>query len=298
MSSIVQPTDKYNYDQMAADLQELENNYPFLSVGSVGQSVQERELYVVRLGTGEREVFYHGAIHANEWITALLLMQFIEDYAKAYQKNTSLAGYSIQDLYNQVTVWVMPMANPDGVQLVTKGIAADDAFYDLVVGANEGLADFSRWKANIRGVDLNAQFPANWEEEAARSGLTGPHYRDYTGPYPFSEPESKAMGNFTYAHNLRLILAIHSQGEVIYWGYRGLEPEVSRTIVDNMSRVSGYQPVQNAGSDAGYRDWFIQDWRRPGFTVEVGRGVNPLPISQFDAIYNNLLPILLYAAVA
>lgn len=295
--AIVNPVDQYGYDEMVSQLQQLGNKYSFLNVQSIGQSVEGRELYMVRLGTGTREVFYHGAIHANEWLTALLLMKFIEDYAEAYNSGTNLNGYDIKKLFTQVTIWVMPMANPDGVQLVTEGIDPSNQYYQTVLAANNGSRDFSRWKANIRGVDLNDQFPAFWEEEVAR-GPGKPSYRDYPGPYAFSEPESKAMGNFTYNHDFRLVVAVHSQGEVIYWGYRGYEPEVSRTIVETMAEVSGYQPIQYVESDAGYRDWFIYEWRRPGFTVEVGSGVNPLPISQFNPIYNNLLPILLYAAVA
>ncbi|MCG8641348.1 MAG: LysM peptidoglycan-binding domain-containing protein [Desulfobacterales bacterium] len=295
---IVTPVDPYGYDEMVADIQQLQETYPFLNFQSVGTSVEGRNLYVVRLGEGPREVHYQGAIHANEWITALSLMTFIEDYARAYTENTNLNGYNIQDLYQQVRIWVMPMANPDGVELVTKGISPNNPYYNTVLTANDGSTDFNRWKANIRGVDLNDQFPAFWEEEKARTVVDRPYYRDYPGPYPFSEPESKAMGNFTYSHNFRLIVAVHSQGEVIYWGYRGFEPPVSRIIVENMARVSGYQPIQYVLSDAGYRDWFILDWRRPGFTVEVGSGVNPLPVSQLPQIYSKLRPILLYAAVA
>ncbi|MTI81747.1 MAG: LysM peptidoglycan-binding domain-containing protein [Firmicutes bacterium] len=294
---IVTPQPQYGYDEMVADIGQLTSTYPFLEVQSIGESVLGRELYVFKLGNGDREVFYHGAIHANEWITALLLMEFVEDYAEAYQEDNTLLGYDIRDLYNQVTIWVMPMANPDGVELVTEGISPENPYYELVLDANLGSTDFSRWKANIRGVDLNNQFPAFWELEAA-SGPDEPYYRDYAGPYAFSEPEAQAMGNFTYSHDFRLVLAIHTQGEVIYWGYRGYEPEISRTIVETMAEVSGYLPVQYVKSDAGYRDWFIQDWRRPGFTVEAGRGTNPLPISQFSEMYREVLPILLYGAVA
>lgn len=295
---IVEPTGTYSYDEMVADINELQATYPFINFVPVGQSVQGRNLYVVRLGVGPKEVHYQGAIHANEWITAAALMKFIEDYAIAYSTNTPLDGYNIQDLYNQTKIWVMPMSNPDGVQLVTKGISPGDPLYDSVLTANDGSTDFSRWRANIRGVDLNDQFPAFWEEEKARSPVTRPYYQGYPGPFPFSEPESKAIGDFTYSHNFRLIVSVHTQGGVIFWGYRGFEPAESQVIAQTMSNITGYQPVQYVDSDAGYRDWFILDWRRPGFTVEVGQGVNPLPISQLPQIYSKLRPLLLYSAVA
>ena len=119
---------------------------------------------------------------------------------------------------------------------------------------------------------------------------TGP--RGYASPSPLSEPEASAMAELTRAHNFGLVIAFHSQGEVIYWGYGGHEPPVSEGIVGRFASVSGYQPIRYAGSGAGYKDWFIQEFGRPGFTVEVGRGVNPLPVSQFEGIWQAAEPIM------
>ena len=54
--------------------------------------------------------------------------------------------------------------------------------------------------------------------------------------------------------------------------------------------------VPYASGFAGYKDWFIQEFHRPGYTIEVGQGVNPLPLDQFDTIYRDNLPILVIAA--
>ncbi|KOS61133.1 hypothetical protein AN161_19325 [Lysinibacillus sp. FJAT-14222] len=78
-------------------------------------------------------------------------------------------------------------------------------------------------------------------------------------------------------------------------GFENLEPPESEILVNEFSRVSGYEPIKSAGSYAGYKDWFIQDFRRPGFTVELGSGTNPLPLSQFDDIYEETLGIFLAA---
>ena len=62
--------------------------------------------------------------------------------------------------------------------------------------------------------------------------------------------------------------------------------------------ASGYtlEATPYESAFAGYKDWFIQNFRRPGYTIEAGRGENPLPISQFREIYSDCLPILLIAA--
>jgi g-D-glutamyl-meso-diaminopimelate peptidase len=66
-----------------------------------------------------------------------------------------------------------------------------------------------------------------------------------------------------------------------------------------MARVSGYTlaDAPYSSSFAGYKDWFIKLYRRPGYTIEVGRGENPLPLSQFDEIYRDNLGILIVAAL-
>ena len=106
------------------------------------------------------------------------------------------------------------------------------------------------------------------------------------------------MANFTDRQNFRLILAYHTQGEIIFWKYLDYEPENSRQIARRFSEVSGYavEETPYASGFAGYKDWFIQYFRKPGFTIEVGQGENPLPIEQFPEIYRDNLGILVTAA--
>ena len=152
------------------------------------------------------------------------------------------------------------------------------------------------------GVDLNLQFPAGWEnarEIKYSQGFTSPAPRDFVGFGPLTEPEALAVYNFTLSHNFRLILAYHSQGEVIYWQFQNYNPPRSFEIGQRFSEVSGYslEDTPFNSSFAGFKDWFIQSYNRPGYTVEVGLGTNPLPISQFDKIYADNLGILTLGAV-
>jgi g-D-glutamyl-meso-diaminopimelate peptidase len=101
------------------------------------------------------------------------------------------------------------------------------------------------------------------------------------------------MAELTRRRNFSRVIAFHTQGQEMYWGFENQEPPESEVLVNEFSRVSGYEPVKTIESYAGYKDWFIQDWRRPGFTIELGHGVNPLPISQFDEIYQKTLGIFL-----
>src|SRR5699024_7554812 len=122
---------------------------------------------------------------------------------------------------------------------------------------------------------------------------SSPQPRDFPGYAPLTEPESIAMAELTGNRNFQRVNTFHTQGEVIYWGYEGLEPPESELIVHENARVSGYEPIRYIDSYAGFKDWFIQVYRRPGFTVELGTGINPLPISQFNEIYEETLGIML-----
>lgn len=299
----VVPTDvDFTYDVLMRSVQGLKARYPFLQVGSAGSSVLGRNLYTLRLGTGPKQVFYNAAHHALEWITSPVLMKFAEDFLKAYAFGGTLAGYNPRELWQQVSIFLVPMVNPDGIDLVINGVQPYNPFYQDLIRWNNGSTDFSKdWEANVRGVDLNHNYDAAWEQSKqaeAALGITGPGPTRYSGPSPVSEPETRAMVRFTNRHDFRLVLAYHSQGRVIYWNFMDMAPPEARVIGENLSQISGYTLDQATGvaSYAGYKDWFIQQYRRPGYTIEVGIGTNPLPISQFDQIYSENLPMLLYAA--
>lgn len=289
---LVNGKQRYTYATMMNDINRLVGVYPFLRRRSIGNSVLNKPIPELLIGKGSKQIHYNASFHANEWITTSITMTFINDYVLALTNQGALRGRSVLPLYGQTTLSVVPMVNPDGVDLVLNGPPEQAPWNERVVQINGGSRDFTGWKANIRGVDLNDQFPAKWEIERERNPKQ-PGPRDYGGEKPLSEPEAIAMAELTKDRNFARVLAFHTQGEVIYWGFDNLEPPEAKTIVEEFARVSGYEPVKTIESYAGYKDWFIQDWRRPGYTVELGRGINPLPLSQFDSIYQKSLGIYL-----
>ncbi|OCT12730.1 peptidase M14 [Paenibacillus pectinilyticus] len=286
----------YGYEALGEELNRLSKIYPFLQIASIGQSVMGRSLHALRIGHGSKEIHFNAAMHANEWITAPLLMQFVEDLACSYARGTAWQGRNVRRILSEYSLWVVPMVNPDGVELVLSGLPPEEhPFREALVAWNQGSLSFLNWKANIRGVDLNDQFPAHWEEEKLRREHDGPGERDYGGEVPLSEPEAAALARFTEFHDFELVVALHTQGREIYWNYRDYEPEDAETFAHKLALASGYEAVKLTGSDAGYKDWFIQQYRKPGYTVEVGYGVNPLPVETFASLYEELVPILLTA---
>ena len=283
-------------------LTQLGRAYPFLEIEQLARSAYGRPLWAVTIGEGERRVLYSAAHHANEWLTATVLLKFIEDYAEALQNDGEIGGIQARALYQTASISLVPLVNPDGVDLVTG--AATEAERD---NARE-LAEFypntpfpEGWKANLEGVDLNLQYPAGWlmaREIKFSQGYTRPGPRDYVGRAPLSQIEAQALSDFTERIDPALVIAWHSQGQVIYWQYGGIEVPGARELAERFADLSGYalEDTPYNSSFAGYKDWFIQSYRRPGFTIEVGTGENPLPVEQFGEIYAASLPILLEGA--
>ena len=126
------PTDQnYGYFILRQNILLLNCAYPFLNVQIVGNSVLGKNIYVIKLGKGSKKVFYSASLHANEWITSVLLMKFVEDYCVAYDNNSTLYGYSVKDLFNNASIYIMPMVNPDGVDLVTGFLSPNSLAFEL-----------------------------------------------------------------------------------------------------------------------------------------------------------------------
>ena len=297
---IVEATAPYTSSRNREEIAALHARYPFIETGSIGRSVMGREILYLKIGNGGTEVCYSASFHANESITTPILLRFAEEYGMAYESGGTILGVSAKELYDRYTLFLIPMVNPDGVDLVN-GALREGNYYKQAqsIAADYPAIPFPQgWKANIEGIDLNLQFPAGWENARTikfAQGYTDPAPRDYVGSAPLVAPESVAVYEFTRAHEFALILAYHTQGEVIYWKYLDYDPPRSYEIALYFGEVSGYavETTPAESGYAGYKDWFIQDYDRPGYTIEVGLGENPLPMTQFEAIYTVNRGILL-----
>ena len=272
----------YTYYKMKKDLIRLENKYG-LSYFSIGKSVKNREIFAFCLGKGDSTIIVNGGHHGLEWITSLLLMRFAEDYLESLANGSLLCGINVNNVYKGAKIYIIPMVNPDGIEMSLSGIEK-----------------YRDWQANARGVDLNHNYDyCFWhqKEELLKLGINGPNKTRYGGEFPLSEPESHALAIFTEKICPRLVIAYHSQGEVIYYKNGNVALSDSKRIVKKFSQLSGYMPDETEGiaSYGGYKDWFIDKFKKPGFTIEVGIGKNPLPITAIGDIINKNYEIILSA---
>ena len=276
----------------------LAARYPSLRQERIGQSALGRPIYALTAGDGPRRSIFTAAHHANEWITAPLTAKYAETLMAL-----RVYGVPAEEILFRARISFVPMVNPDGVDLVTGALGEPyrSRAEDIARGWPE-IPFPSGWKANLEGVDLNLQYPAGWETARsikAAQGFDRPAPRDYVGPAPLSAPESAALAAFTEALDPDLVLAYHTQGEVIYWQFMDSAPPGSRELGLRLAAASGYalgeEPYDS--SFAGYKDWFLQDFDRPGYTVEAGSGENPLPLSDFDSLWEANVGLMTLAAL-
>ena len=283
----------------------LVERYPFCRTELLGSTVFQRPLRTLVIGTGRRKVLYTAAHHANEWITALVLLKYAEDLAEAIQTDGEIGGIRARQIAETATIYMLPMVNPDGVDLVVGAIREGDIGYAIARRISQDYPQIpfpDGWKANLLGTDLNLNYPAGWlmaREIKAAQGFIFPAPRDFVGRAPLNQLETQALAGYTEYLDPALVLAYHSQGEEIYWQFGNYEIPGARELGEQFAEASGYTLAETpyASSFAGYKDWFIQQFRRPGYTIEVGRGENPLPLSQFAEIYRDNVGILTIAAM-
>lgn len=286
-------------------IMELVQAYPFCRTELLTRTAFDRPVRTLVIGQGERKVIYTAAHHANEWITALVLLRFAEELAQAISEGGAVGGVPAQTISETATIYMIPMVDPDGVDLVTGAIRPGELQYETarVLADRYPQIPFPEgWKANLMGVDLNLQYPAGWlqaREIKFSQGYTRPGPRDFVGRAPLAQLESRALAGYTEFIDPALVLAYHSQGKEIYWQFRDYEVPGARELGEEFARLSGYTLAETPyeSSFAGYKDWFIQLFRRPGYTIEVGSGENPLPLDQFEEIYRDNLGILTTAAI-
>ncbi|HEX2948024.1 MAG TPA: M14 family zinc carboxypeptidase, partial [Armatimonadota bacterium] len=297
---IVKPQQVYSPTQMLADAEDLQRCYPdLITVTSIGQSREGRPLIAIRLGRGTIPITLNGAHHGREWITSALLMDMIDHYALAYYRGELIDGFDPVALLNQASIWIVPMVNPDGVAITQQGAPAVADSISLMK-LNHGSMDFSSWKSNARGVDLNRQYAADWQHIDNPAPSPGPSM--YKGIAPLTEPEVIAMQQFALSQPFRIHAAFHAAGEVIFWHFhqQGALYARSLQIARRLHLLTGYRLVgpQQHESGGGYKDWVVTSLHVPAYTFEVGTmsRQQAVPLAEYPRIWRQMQSVGLLLA--
>lgn len=267
----------YTHEKLIKDLNTLTQRYPIIKMTDIGHSVMGRNIPALKLGKGNIKLLYVGTHHGLESITSALLVKFAGELCRQLESNIMIYGISPRYIYETRSVYMIPMLNPDGVELGTQ--------------------------ANANGVDLNHNYNAGFEEYKKiekKLGIEGPAPTRYSGKYPESEPETRSICSFIRSHlPFRQLFTLHTQGGEIYSGYNGYEPKNSLRTARALARYSGYRHTvpEGTASYGGLKDWYVKEFDLPAYTIECGRGKNPLPINQLCCIYTTLRKMLFHSLI-
>lgn len=277
----------------------LSEEYSFIRLSYIGTSVMGRPIPIVVLGDedAKRGVLYVSTHHATENICTSVMLDFIEDYASSLQEGKFVYGINLRVLHKMRKIHIVPMLNPDGVEYRLHGLSEDNPLRDRLLSCNGG-SDFSHWNSNGRGVDLNHNYDAYFDEYKVIEKENNISYgrTRFSGEAPESEPETSALANYIRFHISKLdgILTFHTQGEEIYYKSRGKQIKRASYLAEAISRFTKYKISEAEGlsSFGGLTDWFIKEFDKPSFTLECGKGDNPLDISSEWDIYCRLRELM------
>lgn len=286
-------------EEMQKYIQDFCGKYAFFDYLSLGKSILGKEIPLIRIGSGESAVLYVGAHHGSEHITAALLLKFIDDFGKNTLAKKQPYKINLDYLRTVRTIFIVPMLNPDGVDLAINGLSADNILRDRLIKMNGG-EDFTHWQANARGVDLNHNYDSGfgaYKQIEAERGISDGAPTRYSGQYAESEPESAALAGFLRQTNIKMILTLHTQGQEIYYTAGDRELLHSRAVGRKISAMTGYKLAKPEGLAAygGLTDYAVEKLGVPSYTIECGIGKNPLPMSDFCGIYVRIRELLFNA---
>ncbi len=292
----------YSYSDLCEDLEALKTAYPGkLDYKELAVTADGRKVFAVVAGNpdADRAIIIQAGIHAREYMTSQLVMNQLEFYL-AYADEGDYGQRNAGAMLDEVAVWIVPMANPDGIAISQYGmdgirevsIRSDvQEWYrrDRASGATiYTFADYLKyWKANARGVDLNRNFDYGFREYV---GAAEPGAQKYKGSAAGSEAETAALVRLTEEVKPVLTISYHATGSVIYWDYgqTGELRERCESMVKKISQVNGNE-IRYASSDkqdaAGYGDWCVMSKGIPSATIEIGVGTAPLGISEYSDIW-------------
>jgi len=316
------------YDYLAEDIferiHELEEKYPeIIEVVEYGRSIDDRPLYAIRMTAGVEEFmkdpehnikrthyYIDGGNHSRETVNPSLVLRMVEEYARDFYGEENIKGFDLEKILKDSVLHFLPLPFPDGYNLAKVGLDGVQTEAGLKAIKSVPDTNYSNYKANLRGVDLNRNYPAwvfdtdtrKWVDLRKKNPgrVTAPTGELYGGPKGASEPEVKYKNEYILKYDFRQFTTFHSRGEVIFW-HKFYMPKVyndqAREMAKVVNKVNGYRI---GGHSVGGRSGYFSDFTagmtlKPTITVETTPGGSTLPSKRsfYSKVYKEirLLPL-------
>lgn len=280
----------------------IRNSCPKVRVFGIGKSLLSRPITAAAIGNVRQNhaTLFTAGFHGQEWLTTLLMIRFLDDLANHINNPCGFFGADVKKALCQSGLVIVPLVNPDGVEIAVNGAKTAGVYSGSVEKMLERYG--GKWQANAAGIDINHNFNAGFSELKKierENGIDSPGPGKYGGERAHSEPETRAIVKLCSSFWFKRAFAFHSQGEEIFYSYGEHTPARSLLLCRMLCALCGYTPAVADGTAAhgGFKDYFINFYHRPAFTVEIGKGENPLPIEDLEPIYSRLCEMMLTAVI-
>lgn len=296
----------YNFDRKLHyyDIEEIlynANNSDIVKLEIIGQSVDNRNIYGLEIGYGDRVIYLDASMHAAEVASTVFLTKFINDLVYKYESGDK----DIINALNNVKMVFIPSLNPDGYEVYNFGIESIRN-KDLWIYQNKDRVNFRTFKYNANGVDLNRNFPSQnsglyYNGKKLKSSVSlnkTVKNGTYFGNLEMgSEPETQAAIYYILKHHKNTVVYInmHSQGRVIYAGKPNLSSKFNNNTVKFANWVSKYTGYKvhglsseevGEGNDGTITDFFSEMAHGFKFSTETLKLSADKYKGNFDSKYN------------
>lgn len=287
---IVSSTDeKYTYSDFKKDMDQLVKKYPYaLKKQYLGRTADDRGLYALTLGNpdADKQIFVTAGFHAREYINCQVTMRMIEYYCRTYETG-DYEGVAYEKLFDEVSLCILPMVNPDGIAISALGTSAiRDEKLRRKIEKMPKERGYYFWKANARGVDLNSNYIIFKGTPDSKTYSSA----GYPGPKKFSEKETKAvLKALENCSNVKAVINYHSMGRAIYWGYHNKKYKARCwAFAELFYKMTGYYMIDESYSDfarGDFEHYIMHEYKIPYVCIENGKSKVPVPNSEFNSIY-------------
>lgn len=316
---IIKLDERYSFDELYQSAIMLKENYSdILQLEIIGQSLDNRELFLLRLGRGSKNIICTGGVHGRETINPVVLLKMIEKSAAAFRRGIKeeeikryqygchcYDEYAMEQIslpshcpYNvdfamstyaffmNYTINIIPLLNPDGYMIALYGFDSirNPRYRHMAECLNQSA---SSWKANARGVDINRNFPSVlWR-------------RKFASDTPGSEPETRALMQLFHQIPSIAYLDYHSRGREIFY-YRNEMPisynQRQLRIAARLQQITGYtlirpdDEIEQGDTGGNTVHYYSENFCKPAITLETVPDEEgfPLNIAYQEKVYHEI----------
>lgn len=292
MESKIHATE-HSYFELKRVISGLISRYPFISLTNIGKSAAGREIPVLSIGSATEYTLFVGGDDPLCRIVPLILLSFVEELSEKILNGKEMCGINIRKAMFGRGIAVLPLLNPDGYEIALRGEAGCGYLAPKLSKLCGG--DFTKWRANMRGVEIVRNFPFGFNDRRdceKEEGICSPRYEGFSGYRAESEPETLALTELCRTKNIRQLIAFSSFGQTVSYSGIPAVPKRSLKMAEVMAAVSSFSvtpPI--AKTDIELSDWFTYEFLKPGLTVKIGAGSVP-PCRELNYWYNRLRELL------